>query len=268
MAEARGFGSDVKLQVLAKLMLAERFIPRLFEQIAMAAAVDPNGQCASLAQLEGSAGKTAASVTAPKKGQKKDGEDDGAAANSENATLAEWQSSHQIMAWAKVQPAIAGEDLRPYLFVAKDRKDFFGAGIALGHLAPLVEKLLGAKLAVQRLEPELRQIAPSEAAQIFEAIRSRIAGSDVLDTQPPGIDGLVALVRAHPALQHGLVDLLDALPPNRCGTWAVSGWEGVLVEPAAILRFEQLLQRWSTTSNPTLKVAAAGALRLRSGARR
>ncbi len=30
-AEARGFGDDVKLPVLAKLMLAERFLPRLFE---------------------------------------------------------------------------------------------------------------------------------------------------------------------------------------------------------------------------------------------
>ncbi len=37
-AEARGFGADVKLPVLAKLMLAERFLPRLFDQIAAAAA--------------------------------------------------------------------------------------------------------------------------------------------------------------------------------------------------------------------------------------
>jgi hypothetical protein len=37
-AEARGFGADVKLPVLAKLMLAERFLPRLFDQIAAASA--------------------------------------------------------------------------------------------------------------------------------------------------------------------------------------------------------------------------------------
>lgn len=40
-ATARGFGDDIKLPVLAKLMLAERFIPRLFEQIAFVAAVHP-----------------------------------------------------------------------------------------------------------------------------------------------------------------------------------------------------------------------------------
>src|SRR6185312_10857010 len=51
-AEARGFGSEVKLPVLAKLMLAERFMPRLFEQIAYAAAAHSKGLCEGLAMLE------------------------------------------------------------------------------------------------------------------------------------------------------------------------------------------------------------------------
>ena len=51
-ALARGFGEDVKLPVLAKLMLAERFLSRLFDQIASAAARDPDGRCADLAALE------------------------------------------------------------------------------------------------------------------------------------------------------------------------------------------------------------------------
>jgi hypothetical protein len=51
-AEARGFGADVKLPVLAKLMLAERFLPRLFDQIAAASAADPNGYCDELASLK------------------------------------------------------------------------------------------------------------------------------------------------------------------------------------------------------------------------
>jgi predicted KAP-like P-loop ATPase len=51
-ASARGFGDDVKLPVLAKLMLAERFIPRLFDQIATSAASDPNGTCTDLVRLD------------------------------------------------------------------------------------------------------------------------------------------------------------------------------------------------------------------------
>ena len=52
-AEARGFGDDVKLPVLAKLMLAERFLPRLFDQIAAAAAAAPDGKCADLRDARG-----------------------------------------------------------------------------------------------------------------------------------------------------------------------------------------------------------------------
>ncbi len=255
MAKARGFGADVKLPVLAKLMLAERFIPRLFEQIAMISATSPTGVCESLAPLESSTGSS------PERSEQ-------AAGTTESPMLSEWLSSQPILAWAKVQPPLANLDLRPYLFVTKDRKDYFGAGVALGHLAPIVEKLLGPKLAVQRLDPELKQLAPPEAAQIFEAIRSRVVGSDSLDTQPPGIDGLAVLVRAHPALQNSLVDLLEAIPPSRCGVWIVSGWEGVIVEPAAVLRLEQLLQSWSAASNTMLKAAASGALKVRAGARR
>jgi predicted KAP-like P-loop ATPase len=269
MAEARGFGPDVKLPVLAKLMLAERFLPRLFEQIAMTAAIHPEGQCEPLVQLEGAVIASSAAAAPPtKKSARKEEVIEPASANVENASLAEWLSSHPILAWANVQPPLATVDLRPYLFVTKDRKDYFGAGVALGHLAPLVEKLLGPKLSVQRLDSELKQLAPPEAAQIFEVIRSRIVGSDALDTQPPGIDGLAVLVRAQPALQNSLVDLLDAIPPSRCGPWVVSGWEGVITDAAAVLRFEQLLQRWATGSNPMLKAASASTLKLRAGARR
>jgi predicted KAP-like P-loop ATPase len=51
-AKARGFGDDIKLPVLAKLMLAERFLPRLFDQIATAAASSNDGACPELAALE------------------------------------------------------------------------------------------------------------------------------------------------------------------------------------------------------------------------
>ena len=54
-AEARGFGDDVKLPVLAKFMLAERFLPHLFDQIAAAAAAAPDGKCPGLAALEAAA---------------------------------------------------------------------------------------------------------------------------------------------------------------------------------------------------------------------
>jgi hypothetical protein len=166
-----------------------------------------------------------------------------------------------------VPTKIGADDLRPYLFVAKDRKDYFGAASVLGHLATVVEQLFGGKFAVQSLEGDLKRLAPPEAAQVFEAVRGRIVGGDSFDTEPPGAAGLAILVKAHPVLQGNLVDFLEALPQDRLGPWACSGWEGVLKEAEPTQRFNRLLQQWGKDGNATLKAVAANVLRARQGAR-
>jgi hypothetical protein len=265
LAEARGFGADVKLPVLAKLMLAERFLPRLFEQIAVIAATHPKGICQDLAALESSGGPVEPDATAAvaKPARKDAPRVEPAQDLPENPVLGEWLSSQPVLAWARVQPMLANVDLRPYLFVTKDRKDYFGAGVALGHLTPLVDKLLGPKLSVQRLESDLRALPPNEASQVFEALRGRILGSETLETAPSGVDGLAVLVRVQPTLQNSLVDLLEAVPPNRAGVWIATGWEGVITDAGPVTRFDQLLTRLAANSNPFLKSAAASTLKVR-----
>lgn len=270
-ADARGFGGDVKLPILAKLMLAERFLPRVFDQIAASAAVAADGICADLAALETGA---AAKSDMPSKGKSskaakgKDGDafkaspTKEAAPSSESAIFGEWSASPAILAWADVRPLLGDVDLRPYLFVAKDRKDYFGATSALGHLSTVVEQLFGGKLAVQALESDLKRLAAPEAAQVFEAVRARIIGGDAFETAPPGIDGLAVLVKAQPMLQKNLVDFLEALPRDQLGAWVCSGWEGVLKESEQRQRFDRLLSTWGAESNPMLKSVASNVLRV------
>jgi hypothetical protein len=261
-AEARGFGDDVKQPVLAKLMLAERFLPRLFDQVATAAASSSDGTCADLAELEvlivgekQHAAKSARAKDATKLEAVKHPK--------ESAQLTEWLSSQANQSWAQIPPAIGTTDLRPYLFVAKDRKDYFGATSILGQLASVAEKLLGSKFTVQALEHELRQLAPPEAAQVFEAVRGRIIGTDTFDSEPAGVAGLTVLVKAHPTLQGNLLDFLEALPCARLGAWACSGWEGVIKDPDLGRRFDQLLEIWSKDGSQFLKATASTALRTR-----
>lgn len=270
-ALARGFGDEVKLPVLAKLMLAERFLSRLFDQIASAAARDSDGVCADLAGLE-----IAALETKPVPKSKRpvptinvieDTKPTVVPASKDSAILTEWKAGDAIRAWARLSPTLAEVDLRPYLFVTKDRKDYFGAASVLGRLAAVVEKLLGPKLAVQAFEGELKQLVPAEAAQVFEELRGRVMGGDTFDTVPPGIEGLAVLVRAQPTLQANLIDLLEALPADRCGPWPASGWEGVVKDSDAVARFEKLLLGWTTTGSAFLKPTANAALRTRKGSR-
>lgn len=278
-AEARGFGEDVKLPVLAKLMLAERFIPRLFDQIGAAAAVSDNGKCGDLARLERIANDKSEgeppSAPEPRAGEKAGSSKPvgkvapklQSVASEASAQLAEWLSSPVIRAWAGVQPLVGEEDLRPYLFIAKDRKDYFGAASVLGHLTGVVEQLFGGKFVVQAMEGDLGRLAPPEAARVFEAVRGRIVGGDAFDTQPAGVDGLGILVKAQPALQASLLDFLEALPRDRLGPWASGGWDVALKDAEMKARFDRLLGAWSKDGSPMLKMTAANVLRTRQGSR-
>lgn len=277
MAKARGFGEDVKLPVLAKLMLAERFRPRLYGQIAAATAASVDGKCADLAALEKAAIENDKSDAGTKKlaaAKDQSGSGDGKTVSrrepeqlQSSARLDEWLSSPADLAWATVKPEISDEDLRPYLFVSKDRKDYFGPASVLGHLGVIVEQLFGPKLAVQGIESDLKRLAPAEAAQVFEAVRAKIVAGGRFNTVPDGVAGLVVLVKAHPDLQGALLDFLEGLPVDHLGPWVCAGWEGVIVEAETNLRFNGLLQSWSKDGGKTLKAAATGILRARQGRR-
>lgn len=260
-AAARGFENDVKLPVLAKLMLAERFMSRLFDQIANAAARHPEGFCEDLAALEALVNDE--QPKQERKGTKPDTKVGEAVEAKESQALAEWKTAESIQAWAKLPPKLAAVDLRPYLFVAKDRKDYFGATSVLGRLGAVVEKLLGPKMQVQGFETELRALAPAEAGQVFEELRGRIVAGDSFEKLPPGVDGIAVLVRAHPVLQSNLLSFLESLPADRCGPWLAQGWENVIKDVESGLRFNTLLDGWTKSKNQFLKTAATAALRTR-----
>ncbi len=266
-AEARGFGDDVKFPVLAKLMLAERFLPRLFEQIAGVAATDGDGRCADLAALEKSPSPDS-KKKAPAKGKMAEADSATDESDSDSALLQEWAASPTIRAWSAVQPMIGDIDLRPYLFVSKDRKDYFGSGSTLGHLADIADRLMGnSMMAVKGLEPELKRLPVPEALQVFEHVRGRIIGGDTFDVEPPGAAGLVLLAQVHPSLQGSLVSFLEALPKDRLGPWVTKGWDAALVDDSAKTRFDRLLKEWSESGSKAVKQAAALVLRSRQGAR-
>ncbi|WP_230371636.1 hypothetical protein [Paludibacterium denitrificans] len=70
----------------------------------------------------------------------------------------------------------------------------------------MVEKLFGGKMTVQSYEAELKQLVQPEAEKVFEAVRTKIMSTGAFDIKPPGIDGLVVLVKAQPGLQTRLMD--------------------------------------------------------------
>jgi predicted KAP-like P-loop ATPase len=278
IADARGYGDEVVLPVLAKLMLAERFIPRLFEQIAFRAIPSQNGICDELKMLETEA-LSQSSVTLSK--DQKETEDSSAKdieklpmqpddeKEIKNTLFEQWIVDQKIVEWAKIQPSLAGIDLRPYFFVTKDRKDYFGIPTVLGYLASIADNLFGQKIVLQGKESDLKKLTPQEAAQVFDVVRSRMVSSGAFETEPDGVAGLNVLVKAHPTLQPIYLDFLEGLPTDKLGVWVVRGWGGVFTQPENIQRFNRLIQRWAIVeNNSVLKSAAEGAVSIMQSSKR
>lgn len=261
-ARNRKFGEDFKRTILAKLMLAERFIPRLFEQIATDAARDEGGVCRRMAELEaGPDAPPEMAADADQKASEETGKRKTGAASAPLAAadqiLEEWRVDERVTEWAKLEPKLAGVDLRPYLFIARDRKDFFGAASTLGHLEGVVDMLMLPKIAIQ--STGLKELAPAEASRVFEGVRQRIMSSDDFKLKPKGVEGLVVLVTAQPALQPNLLDFVEQLPADRSGAWLATGWNAALTSQPSKDRLAQIQQGWAKQDGNTALKAAAGA---------
>lgn len=254
IADERGFGDEIELPVLAKVMLAERFAPDLYEQLSRLAATATNGKVPALAGLE--AASTEGEAAAPSRKPKA-----GAVAAPE---VEDWLKSDWAKGWATIEPALADVDLRPYVFVTRDKRSFFAGVIAADHLEALVERLSGSAMAARSAEGEVGRLNDAEAEQVFDALQARILSADKLISAPAGVQGLALLARLRPPLQRRLLGFLQGLPVDSVGGWAVTSWGGAFVEPGIVSEFAGLQQTWATSATSAgLKAAAVASSKMK-----
>lgn len=251
-AEARGFETEIEMPILAKLMLAERFIPNLFDRIAQTAGSDAKGRCPDIHQLESHI--RPASEGAEGQGNKTSGSKEAKT----DTGLSEWLTDPEILTWAKIEPSLSEIDLRPYLFVAKERKDYFSGSELPRKLMLLAEKLMGSKLAVMALTTSISELKPDEQTTLFDFIRGRIIRDGRMNSQPEGVEGLKLLAKNNTGLQHKIVDFLDTLPTKGLGVWCIQGWDSTLSDAEAKTRLNTLLKKWSTSTDNTVLSKIAG----------
>ncbi len=250
IAEERGFHAEIDRQVLAKIMLAERFSPDFYGEIAKLAAGSKDGKPKEIAALEthrkvrAAADDVAGGVGDPT-GQETPALPD--------PVVEEWVKSEWTLRWAKTNPPLAQHNLHPYVFVTRDKRSFFGGAAAHHHLEALVEKLTGPPLAIAQAEGDLKKLTGVEPETVFEAVRDQILLNADLMAKPRGVDGLSALVVAHPDLQGRLAGFLEALPADRVGGWVVSSWGRAFQDANVKQRFDELKTRWQTSGSSSVQ---------------
>jgi predicted KAP-like P-loop ATPase len=267
IAEERGFGADIQRPVLAKIMLAERFYPDFYEQIARLAANHPDGQPEALRRFEEHVRAPAPEEDDDEKPAAKGGRK---AARSAPAPLPaeamEWEKNEWAKGWAAIDPPLTGVDLRPYVFVTRDKRSSLGGLAAASHLEGLVEKLMGPTMMVRGAVGEIAKLTGPEPEEVFEAIRGRILQDDSFAAKPKGADGLVRLVEAHPALQRRLLEFIRELPVAKVGSWAASSWGACFTDTGIAAEYQTTLRSWAEqTENSILQKAAQGISKLQRG---
>src|SRR5262249_22856785 len=154
-------------------------------------------------------------------------------------------------------------DLRPYVFVTRDKRTYLGGLAAASHLENLVDRLLGPRLSVRQALPEIRKLSGAEPEQVLDALSTRVTQGDQFDSEPPGIQGLLALIGEHSELQRRLLTFVKSLPEDKLGAWAATSWGTSFTGPLTA-EFEAVLDQWSSsqTAKGVLRTAAGAARKL------
>lgn len=221
IAKARGFDSEIQLNVLAKIMLAENFNNEFYRELNTWAFNSIDGKSNELKNLEESD-----STQQTKKGTK---------ANSKEN---EWM--HE---WVQVNPKLKDVDLRPYLFVTRDKKTRFGVITQSETIQELVNKLLGSDMSVAGEKENIEALDPSDAETVYEHLKESIIHSGNLQKQPNGVTGIKSVIKIHPFLQKKYCSLLDTLDINNLGSWVITPIENFTDENGK-KQYIQLLDKW------------------------
>jgi hypothetical protein len=156
-----------------------------------------------------------------------------------------------------MEPTLGQLDLRPYIFVARDKR-MLGGAVEVGGLDGLIDKLLGSGMALRMIEPEVKTLPSGDAATVFGALRERVLQAGNFAGKPPGFDGMGIIAKHHPAFQSELVAMVSTLDARTLGVWIVPGWNEILTEQAAKDQLRAVLTTWANQNDNGLLKRTAG----------
>lgn len=261
VSEARGFGDAIEQAVLAKIMLAEYFLPEtMFNLIAREVASSLDGRSPSLGELE------QAVLGAREEPAADDEQAKAAPAPTATGDVLQWTADAKIRRWAETLPALADVSLKPYLFVINDVKNHTASSAVLDpHLLEIVVKLNEGSFSAKSINKDLRALSPTESGKIYDEARLRLLSAPDLMTKPPLFEGIVTFVETLQHFESRYLDLLEELQPSKISGWIASGHDVAVKSAAGQARLVAVLDKWSKSPNPALKGFASQAHKLKAG---
>ncbi|MGB8190808.1 MAG: hypothetical protein WCF67_02760, partial [Chitinophagaceae bacterium] len=230
---ARIYGLDnvIKLDILSKLMLLERFQPELFNRVVDEVSISETGVSVSI-------GKTEDLLKEAKEIKPSQGIDS--------------FKSESFLEWASLQPMLNDVDLRPYIYISKEK----ALGLVMDtsvteELVGLLEKLnSGNSLALRQAEKEMDKLDKQKLGLLFEKLEASFKTATDLSKLPASYQGILRIIKVNEELEERALTLLEAFPYSTFGLWVVSEFSA-LKSKNGRFKFQQLLQRWGQQSDNT-----------------
>jgi hypothetical protein len=241
IAQRRGIALDEA--VIAKLMVLEVLMPEEFERVLEWLA--QNELREQIEKLEAAAGKGAALPE----------EVDAASGDALSTDEPDVEFADELVRWAKLPPALATDDLGPYLFLAAAfrGKELLDSGLP-ARLRDIATSIVSTSRAEQKTvtDDDLRALTGSDGPDLIEHL-GRVA-RDRPTEQRAAIAGILRVARLHPTSLQNAKGRLAVIP-------------GSYIEPATVLTFgdddadtfRSELEKWNSESpsGPTARALAS-----------
>ena len=167
----------------------------------------------------------------------------------------EWSLKESLCDWARSEPSLGGEDLRPYYFASKEKKDYFFNQIKSEKLRYIIDGLSSSAYFIASINDKIDGLTSEEAKYVFDILSQKILGQGDGSKKPDGIDGVIALVKLHKELQSELISLISSFNMDRVGVWICSGWDKCIVDEAEKQKLNAYYAILSQKGSPFVKAA-------------
>ena len=243
IAKAFKVDSTLSLQVLVKLMMLERFREAIYVDLMGIAARSPDGKCEVLQRLEQAA---------------KEGNDPIIKGLDGEQQAVKWlEDTAWFAAWAKMEPSIGLIDIRPYMYISKDKSLGFSLEAELGgDLGQIAADILSASHTLQMTaEKKLSGLIETEAKRLFDFLLSRSGTAD-WQNAPKEVLAFLKVAKCHAFLQKRVLEIFENRPPIEMGSWALPLMNDCITDKALQAPKEALRQKWAQDTKSFLGRAA------------
>ena len=226
VAKIYGLEDKVQLDALAKMMLLETFHADKYERVVADVTSSAEGRSITIQQLE-------QPVEEPKKPEVKEKTSKAKAVRAEEPAQQEVNGVEEppkddLQQWASFAPALAGMDLRPYVFISRERVvSFHTAEEIPPALKPLYTALLaGIRIAMAAHEADIEALSSAQAQLLFEQLKKESVSIGDWQNAPKPVEGAFYLVQRQSTLEAQFVKMISSVAAKDLGVWVGSKLDG------------------------------------------